>query len=45
MLEMIINNSLDIVDRTDRLIDATRRLPGAGIDEIEAYRLHVEIKS
>jgi len=47
MLELIIKNSLDIVNRTERLIDATKRLlgtMGTGIDEIEAYRLHVEIE-
>ncbi|KQV30204.1 hypothetical protein ASC97_22035 [Rhizobium sp. Root1203] len=44
MLEMIIKNSLNIVDRTERLIDTTRQLLGTGIDEIEAYRLHVEIE-
>jgi hypothetical protein len=41
---MIIKNSLNIVDRTERLIDTTRQLLGTGIDEIEAYRLHVEIE-
>ncbi|MGR9354770.1 hypothetical protein [Rhizobium leguminosarum] len=44
MLEMIIKNSLEVVDRTERLIDAARRLPGVGLDEVEAYRLHAEIE-
>jgi hypothetical protein len=44
MLEMIIKNSLDVVNRTERLIATTRRLLGMGIDEIEAYRLYVEIE-
>jgi hypothetical protein len=44
MLEMIIENSLDIVDRTERLIDTVKRLVGAGLDEVEAYRLHLEIE-
>ncbi|MEH7840168.1 hypothetical protein V7796_32060 [Rhizobium laguerreae] len=44
MLEIIIKNSLDVVDRAERLIDAARRLLGAGLDEVEAYRLHVEIE-
>ncbi|MGR9079480.1 hypothetical protein ACU8L5_25190 (plasmid) [Rhizobium leguminosarum] len=44
MLDMIIKNSLEVVDRTERVIDAARRLLGAGLDEVEAYRLHVEIE-
>ncbi|MFW8588201.1 hypothetical protein ACOJBM_35230 [Rhizobium beringeri] len=44
MLEIIIKNSLDVVDRTERLIDAARRLLAAGLDEFEAYTLHVEIE-
>ncbi|XKM43508.1 hypothetical protein A4U53_038600 (plasmid) [Rhizobium ruizarguesonis] len=44
MLEIIIKNSLDVVDRTERLIDAARRLLAAGLDEFEAYSLHVEIE-
>ncbi|UFW81593.1 MULTISPECIES: hypothetical protein [Rhizobium] len=44
MLEIIIKNNLDVVDRAERLIDAARRLLGAGLDEVEAYRLHVEIE-
>ncbi|MGR9207468.1 hypothetical protein [Rhizobium leguminosarum] len=44
MLDMIIKNSLEVVDRTERVIDAARRLLGAGLDEVEAYRLYVEIE-
>ncbi|TBY35933.1 hypothetical protein E0H93_06895 [Rhizobium leguminosarum bv. viciae] len=44
MIEMIIKSSLEVVDRTERLIDAARRLLGVGLDEVEAYRLHVEIE-
>ncbi|MGR9159664.1 hypothetical protein [Rhizobium leguminosarum] len=44
MLDMIIKNRLEVVDRTERVIDAARRLLGAGLDEVEAYRLHVEIE-
>jgi hypothetical protein len=45
MLEMIIRSSLDIVDRTERLIDNVRRLiGGGGLDEVEAYQVYTEIE-
>jgi hypothetical protein len=45
MLEMIIRSSLNIVDRTERLIDNVRRLIGGGsLDEVEAYQVYIEIE-
>jgi hypothetical protein len=45
MLEVIIRNSLDIVVRTERLIDRARWLIGSGsLDDVEAFRVHREIE-
>ncbi|MGO4568377.1 hypothetical protein AB4Z52_25800 [Rhizobium sp. 2YAF20] len=45
MLELIIRNSLDIVVRTERLIDRARRLIGSGsLDDVEAFRVFREIE-
>jgi hypothetical protein len=45
MLEVIIRNSLDIVVRTESLIDRARWLIGSGsLDDVEAFRVHREIE-
>ncbi|WHO75502.1 hypothetical protein [Rhizobium sp. BT03] len=45
MLDIIIRSALDIVGRTERLIEASRRLlDGEGLDEVEVYELHYEIE-
>lgn len=44
MLE-VIRRSLDIVDRTERLVEKARRLIRSGsLDDVEAYRIHTEIE-
>ncbi|OWV91699.1 hypothetical protein ATY75_00520 [Rhizobium sp. N122] len=45
MLDIIIRSALDIVERTERLIEASRRLlDGEGLDEVEFSELHYEIE-
>lgn len=45
MLEVIIRRSLDIVDRTERLVEKARRLIGSGsLDDVEVCRIHTEIE-
>ncbi|MBB4292483.1 hypothetical protein GGE16_004562 [Rhizobium leguminosarum] len=45
MLDTIIRNALDIVGRTERLLEASRRLQDSeGLDEIEVYELDHEIE-
>ncbi|EJC83600.1 hypothetical protein Rleg4DRAFT_6652 [Rhizobium leguminosarum bv. trifolii WSM2297] len=45
MLDIIIRRALDIVGRTERLIEASRRLlDSEGLDEVEVYELDYEIE-
>jgi hypothetical protein len=45
MLDVVIRNSLDIVARTERLIEKARRLIATGrLDDVEAYRIHTELE-
>ncbi|MDR9802947.1 hypothetical protein [Rhizobium hidalgonense] len=45
MLDIIIRRALDIVGRTERLIEACRRLlDSEGLDEVEVYELDCEIE-
>ena len=44
MLDIIIQSALDIVGRTERLIEASKRLlVSEGLDEVEVYELDCEI--
>ncbi|TBY51193.1 hypothetical protein [Rhizobium leguminosarum] len=45
MLDIIIRSALDIVGRTERLIEASKRLLlTEGLDEVEVYELDCEIE-
>ncbi|MGZ2433211.1 hypothetical protein [Rhizobium redzepovicii] len=45
MLDIIIRSALDIVRRTERLIEASKRLLlTEGLDEVEVYELDCEIE-
>jgi hypothetical protein len=45
-VDIIIRNSLSIVDRTENLIARARRLVGSGnLDDVEALEIHREIKN
>jgi hypothetical protein len=45
MLDIIIRSALDIVGRTERLIEASKRLlVSKGLDEVEVYELRYEIE-
>jgi len=45
MLDIIIRSALDVVGRTERLIEAMRRmLQSKGLDEVEVYELDYEIE-
>lgn len=45
MLDVLIRSTLDIVGRTERLIETTKRLlHGGDFDEIEIYELDCEIE-
>ena len=45
MLDIIIQSALDIVWRTERLIEASKRLlVSEGLDEVEVYELDCEIE-
>jgi hypothetical protein len=46
MLEIIIWDSLEIIDGIERFIDKARRLIGSGsLDDADAYTIHGEIES
>ncbi|EJZ18841.1 hypothetical protein NE852_29145 (plasmid) [Rhizobium sp. Pop5] len=45
MLDVLIRSTLDIVGRTERLIETTKRqLHDGGLDEIELYELDCEME-
>jgi hypothetical protein len=45
-VDIIIRNSLSIVDRTENLIERARRLVGSGnLDDVEALEIHREIEN
>jgi hypothetical protein len=45
MLDRIVRNSVEIIARTESLIDKVRTLIGSGdLDVIEAYKLQCEIE-
>jgi hypothetical protein len=45
MLDVVIRNSLDIVARTERLIEKAKGLIATGrLDDVEAYRIHTELE-
>jgi hypothetical protein len=45
VLERIIQSSLEIVTRAERLIESAQRLLAAGsLDDVEAYQMHLEVE-
>ena len=44
LLEGIIQSSLEIVTRMERLIANPRRLAGGSLDDVEAYPMHLEVE-